>query len=320
MRARTPFIALCIVFLTACVAPPRAPHVPDVARPRVLAVIAHPDDETVFAASLYAVSRELGGVCDVVVITNGEGGFKYSTLAESLYHAELTREEIGRARLPAIRKAEMTAACELLGVRRLRFLDQLDHRYTTDEGEVLGAGAAVWDLGLVRERLGALLAADDYDFLFCMLPTDGTHAHHKSATILALEAAAALPAGRRPVVLGATVEDEDETATAAVEGLAGWPVTRLRSDRRAGVFDRRRPFGHRERLDWRIVVDWAIAEHKSQGTLQMMAGRGAREVFFCFDVGPADAPARAAELFERLAAVTFAVPDYDASAGTNAAK
>ena len=183
----------------------------------MLAVVAHPDDETAFAASLYAVSHQLDGVVDVIVITNGEGGFKYSTLAESLYGAELTREEVGRTRLPAIRKAEMTSACELLGVRRLRFLDQRDHRYSTDEHEVLAPDAGVWDLDLVRSRIGALLETGDYDFVFGLLPTPGTHGHHKAATILALEAVAALPEHARPVALGATVEDLDESAQAAVK-------------------------------------------------------------------------------------------------------
>ena len=123
------------------------------ASPRILAVIAHPDDETAFAASLYAASRCLGGLCDVVVITNGEGGFKYSTLAQDLYGAELVREEVGREELPDIRRFEMAMACSWLGVHDLAFLDQRDHRYTTDEREVLAQEAGVWDLEAVRSEL-----------------------------------------------------------------------------------------------------------------------------------------------------------------------
>ncbi len=320
MHTRFLSITLLAALFAACATPSHSPAGRSDPGPRILAVVAHPDVETVFAATLFAVSRKLGGECDVVVVTNGEGGFKYSTLAEPLYDAELTREEIGRNRLPAIRKREMTAACELLGVRRLRFLDQVDHRYTTDEGEVLSPHADVWNLDFVRGRLSTLLEAGDYDFLFCMLPTPGAHAHHKAATILALQAVAELPRQARPVALGATVEGLDEEARAAADGLPGWPVTRLRSSAAPAVFDRRRPFGHRDRLDWRIVVDWVIAEHKSQGTLQMMAGQGAREVFFCFDVGPDDAPPRAAALFDELSRVTFPLREYEASAGTNAGR
>ena len=48
------------------------------------------------------------------MITNGEGGFKYATLAERYYGAELTREGVGRARLPALRRAELLEGAGLL--------------------------------------------------------------------------------------------------------------------------------------------------------------------------------------------------------------
>ena len=54
--------------------------------PRVLVVIAHPDDESILAVTLYKITREHGGVVDLFVITNGEAGFRYSTLAETYYH------------------------------------------------------------------------------------------------------------------------------------------------------------------------------------------------------------------------------------------
>lgn len=293
------------------------PRAPD-ATPRVLAVVAHPDDETAFAATLYATSRLLGGTCDVVVLTNGEGGFKYATVAEPLYGLELTDEAVGRRELPGIRRSEMVESCRVLGVRELVFLGQRDHRYTTDEGEVLDSGAGVWDLDLVRARLAERIEAGGYELVFCMLPTEGTHGHHKAATILALEAVAEMPLARRPAVLGATVEDDDERVEPDADGLPGWPLTALAADAPRYVFDRRRTFGHRDGLDWRVVVDLAIAQHRSQGTLQMLAGREAREVFFPFAVGPPDAGARAAELFERLAAAGFPERAYGPSAGTNA--
>ena len=71
--------------------------------PRVLCVVAHPDDEIAFAGVLYKTATFLDGVCDLVTITNGEGGFKYATLAEPLYGLELTDEVVGRRHLPEIR-------------------------------------------------------------------------------------------------------------------------------------------------------------------------------------------------------------------------
>ena len=50
--------------------------------PKILVVTAHPDDETGMAAVIYKVTHEMNGTVDQCVITNGEGGYKYSTLAE----------------------------------------------------------------------------------------------------------------------------------------------------------------------------------------------------------------------------------------------
>jgi len=296
----------------------RLSECPEQATPRILAVVAHPDDETAFAATLYASgARGLGGICDVVVITNGEGGFKYSTLAQDLYGAELAREEVGREKLPNIRRTEMSAACFQLGVHELEFLAERDHRYTLDEGEVLAEQAGVWDLERVRQKLGERLERGRYEFALCLLPVPEAHAHHKAAAILLLEAVAALPPATRPVVLGVASEGEDERVEPDPAGLPGWSITALDASAGRFVFDRRRRFGYRDALDWRIVVDWAIAAHKSQGTLQMMAGEGAREVCFPFAGGPRDGAARAAALFERLAGVIFEVPEYGSSAGAN---
>ena len=53
--------------------------------PRVLVVTAHPDDETSFAASLYKLAHDLRGDVDIMIISNGEGGFSCSTYAEWVY-------------------------------------------------------------------------------------------------------------------------------------------------------------------------------------------------------------------------------------------
>src|SRR5690606_36601702 len=60
--------------------------------PRVLAVLAHLDDEIAFGGTLYRTATHLDGACDVLTITNAEGGYKYSTLAEPLYGLDLTDE------------------------------------------------------------------------------------------------------------------------------------------------------------------------------------------------------------------------------------
>src|SRR5579859_7055509 len=66
------------------------------APPRVLLVVAHPDDELCFAVTVYKITHELGGTVDQVVITNGEGGYRFSLLAEDYYGVKLTDEAVGR--------------------------------------------------------------------------------------------------------------------------------------------------------------------------------------------------------------------------------
>ncbi|NRA37117.1 MAG: PIG-L family deacetylase, partial [Planctomycetes bacterium] len=79
--------------------------------PLLLCIVAHPDDEAAFAATLYKANTFLDGVADLVMITNGEGGFKYSSLGESIYGYELTEEKIGRKHLPKIRAQECVNGC-----------------------------------------------------------------------------------------------------------------------------------------------------------------------------------------------------------------
>jgi len=302
-------------------AQPRVHHLSDVhhdaggeAAPRLLVVVAHPDDEIAFAGTLYKTSSLLGGVCDVLTITNGEGGFKYSTLAESIYGLELTEEEVGRAHLPEIRERELVAGCKLLGVHDLILLRQKDHRYTQDPGEVLGADGP-WDLEFVRAELRARLA-EGYDFVLTLAPTATTHGHHQAATLLALEAAHDLPEARRPVVMCTRSSLADEPAPTMTE-LPGYPLTRIRVTEPL-VFDLRQKFGFRDSLDYRIVANWAIAEHKSQGTMQLAVNGGDQEHYFVFDLSPPDAEERARDLFTALSAPQFEQKTYEASAGTNA--
>ncbi len=311
-------VALGLLLCAACAAPSRI----DVERvtavrgdgPRVLAVLAHPDDESAFAATLYKIATHLGGACDAVVVTNGEGGFKYSTLAEPLYGLELSDEATGRRHLPAIRRAEMLEGARILGLREVWFLGQTDHRYTQNADEVLGADADVWDVAFVERTLERLLARGGYDFVFTLVPSAATHGHHKAATILALRAAARLPARKRPVVLAGGGADEPDAPRAPP--LSGHPLTATSDE--VFVFDRTQPLGHRGRLDYRIVVNWLIAAHKSQGTMQLAVNGSRYERFFLYELNGPGAAAKARALFEALREEQFPVRDYGASAGTNA--
>ncbi|MDX1564268.1 MAG: PIG-L family deacetylase, partial [Phycisphaeraceae bacterium] len=261
----------------------------DPAAPRVLVVVAHPDDETTFAATIYKTAVHDGGSVDAVVVTNGEGGFKYATLAERLYGAELTDEAVGRRRLPAIRRREFLAGAEIMGIDSTWFLDQTDSRYSLDPQEVLDPVHGAWDVPKVRRSLRSILQGGRYDFVLTMLPHPRTHGHHKAATMLALETVAAMPPDRRPVVLAGTTRDKDE-GRVAFRRLKGHPLTEIDTEAGPWVFDRTRRFGHRNRLNYQIVVNWVIAEHKSQGTMQLAMNRGQAEAFYLYTLNGPEAP------------------------------
>ncbi|WP_208734454.1 hypothetical protein, partial [Corallococcus praedator] len=79
------------------------------------------------------------------------------------------------------------------------------------------------------------------------------------------------------------------------------PLTALRNDTHPFDFDRARPSGHGGRLDFHLVVNWLIAEHKSQGFMQRRMNAADVERYACFALTSDAGAARAREFFERLA-------------------
>ena len=61
-------------------------------------------------------------------------------------------------------------------------------------------------------------------------------------------------------------------------------------------------FGPGGSLNYNIIVNWVIAEHKSQGLFQTEYGKHSHENFWVFDTKTPDATTRANALFERLGA------------------
>jgi LmbE family N-acetylglucosaminyl deacetylase len=250
--------------------------------PKALIVMAHPDDEYALAATAYRISRELGGVVDHVVITNGEGGYRYAFLAEAIYGVSIAREADGRANLPTIRRQETLNAGRVLGIRRQYFLEQTDSGF---EEDCAGAPWHTWDCAMIRRRLAGLLAGDAYDFIFTLLPSACCHGHHRATALLVLEAVAGLPEERRPVVLGAEAGRLADTPC-AFGGLPEDTLTRTATSAPAIVFDRNAPFGNQPALNYQIVANWVIGEHKSQGLFQTDCGKHDAERFWAFALTP----------------------------------
>jgi N-acetylglucosamine malate deacetylase 2 len=264
--------------------------------PKVLIVVAHPDDEYAFTATVYRITRELGGIADQVVITNGEGGYRYAALAQSIYGVSLTEESVGRAHLPAIRRAETLRAGQILGVRRHYFLDQKDSGFADDAA---AASSGNWDRRRVLSALSRLLGREHYNFVFTLLPTAETHGHHRAAALLLLEAVSRLPETERPAVLGAEAGNKHEVPL-RFAGLDAYPATRPVESTPTIVFDRETAFGYHNALSYQIVVNWVIAEHKSQGLFQSDYGRHNLEQFWLFAVSGTGALSRTHQLAEKL--------------------
>jgi len=275
--------------------------------PRVLVVVAHPDDETAAAATIYKITHELNGLVDQCVITNGEGGYKYSTLAESYYGLELTDEAVGRANLPRIRKQELMNAGKIIGTHNIYFLDQKDAHYGLDEHEPLDTS---WNVPWINTRLKEILTENHYDYIFCLLPVPGTHGGHKAATLLALRAVLAVPQNVRPIVLGLTSGGMKDTTGVLFKQLKDYTETKVVGDSPMFTFDKSKPFGFKNQLTYKIIVNWEIAEHKSQGTMQLAMNYGDYENFWYFALNPQEGIAKCKALFEELKKIPYKTKQY----------
>jgi LmbE family N-acetylglucosaminyl deacetylase len=274
--------------------------------PRVLVVMAHPDDESTFAVTLYKIAKEQHGIVDLFVITNGEAGYKYATLAESYYGLELTDEKTGRASLPRIRKRELVNAGHILGVNEYYFIDQKDAHYTLNEREPLDTN---WNVNVVNSRLRQVLTNNHYDFVFTLLPEATTHGAHKAAALIALNTVAKLPAGNRPVILGAATCNNADTAT-RFSVCAGYVQTRTITDTANFNVDRTASFSYKNRVNYKVIANWEIAEHKSQGVTQMTMNNGDTEDFWYFAVNGNAGLQKTRALFRALSYTPYLPKTY----------
>jgi LmbE family N-acetylglucosaminyl deacetylase len=260
---------------------------------RVLLVVAHPDDEYEVAGTVYRISKQLGGSVDQLIITDGEAGYRYSSLAEQYYGLALTKEAVGRAELPRIRRKEARNAAKILGIQHQWFLNEKDDHYTLNADEVLQKS---WNQTRVLHAIEQHLGHGGYDFIFVLLPSSDTHGEHKAASILTLRAAEKIPEEHRPVVLAA----QAGSSGMLYQSLADLPLTGTTSPAPPFQFDRDTRFGYREALSYQIVVDWVITEHKSQGLFQTRCGQDRFENFWLFSLNRRSATSEAASLFAEV--------------------
>ena len=139
-----------------------------------------------------------------------------------------------------------------------------------------------------------------YDFVIGQLPFEQNHGHHNAATILAIDAARALPQEERPIVLGGYFCQLPGGPPIASEGLPGFPQADIAGGQPLASFDLLQKFGFNDRLDFRIISNWVLAEHKSQGTMTLSTNFLERECYWYFDVNGPEGRQRTVDLFDAL--------------------
>ena len=265
---------------------------------KVLAVVAHPDDEAYFSGTIYRLTEHFNGKADMVVITNGEGGYKYSDLAEKFYGLNLSDETIGRANLPKIREQELKAGGKIIGINNYDLLLEKDDQFTTDENTIMKT--SLWGIDRIQKVLKEKLERGNYDIVLTILPDKEEHAAHKSATLLALEAVNQLPEGQRPIVLGADLAENITDKRVDYTPPEGFDVAKLETADPEIFFNRLTSFGPKNNLNYKIITNWHIAEHKTQGASQAWVMKMNSEQFRVFSVTPDEKLNFTSELFTEL--------------------
>jgi hypothetical protein len=198
-------------------------------------------------------------------------------------------------------------AGKIIGMSNIYFLDQKDAHYGLDEREPLDT---TWNVSWVTTRLKEIMNTTKYDFLFCLLPVPETHAHHKAATILALRTVQALPSDQRPAVLGVSGSSLKDTTPIQFDQLGNYTETRVEGNTAMFSFDKSVPFGYKDKLTYKIIVNWEIAEHKSQGTMQLAMNYGDLENYWFFSMNNEGGAEKCKALFESLKKIPYRKREY----------
>ncbi|MFU8871721.1 PIG-L deacetylase family protein [Micromonospora sp. SL4-19] len=144
--------------------------------PRLMVVVAHPDDETFACGSLLLHAAASGATTAVCCATRGEAG-------ERAPGSGVTKQE-----LPAVRERELRAAARLLQVSRVDMLDFADSGMSGPAGPDTLAGAAFAD---VRDRVRECLEDFQPHVLVTLDAGDGhrDHVRIRDATLAAAQQA-----------------------------------------------------------------------------------------------------------------------------------
>jgi N-acetyl-1-D-myo-inositol-2-amino-2-deoxy-alpha-D-glucopyranoside deacetylase len=137
----------------------------------LLAVVAHPDDESFGCGSILLHARTLGYATAVLCATRGEAG----------------ESRVATDDLAACREEELRAAARILGVGRVRLLDHADSGMT---GAAAPGSLAAADPEVVAAQVAAVLEELRPEVVVTLDAADGhrDHAIIRDATLAAVDA------------------------------------------------------------------------------------------------------------------------------------
>ena len=129
-------------------------------RHQVLVLAPHPDDETFGCGGTIRMLAESGIAVDVAFLTRGEQG-----LEAGMPHSQETSRQLAE-----VRSREARAACDVLGVRAVHFLNGSDTRLK-DEPQLAPV-------------IAAMLLKESYQRVFCPWPQDAHDDHQATFELL----------------------------------------------------------------------------------------------------------------------------------------
>jgi LmbE family N-acetylglucosaminyl deacetylase len=274
--------------------------------PKILVVTAHPDDETGFSVTMFKITHELKGIVDMVVMTDGGGGFADSQLGAVYYNLDLTDSVVARTHLPMLRKQEILNAGKIMGVRNIYFMEQHDDWYSTDPMPYISGKN--WDIAYVERRMDRLLADREYDFIITMLPHANQHGHHKTSTLIALRAVQRYKGPNKPIIIAGSPMSAGNKPIEFTE-LEGYPETKINPNMPTITLNRAFRFKENDKVSYKIVADWVISEYKSQGAIQEDGiHKTDLEVYRFYDINDPKGILKVQKLFADLAKSGFAAP------------
>jgi LmbE family N-acetylglucosaminyl deacetylase len=171
--------------------------------PRVLLVLAHPDDETMIGPLLMAFKQRQLDVAGIYA-TRGEGG---SVVVEFKDGMVTQRDHPPPEELAALRMEELKNAAQAYGIAQVVELgapddpmrDPVTQKPSHDIDAFLKAG--VWDLAALEATIAGFAKTFEPDLVITMSLDSNNHIHHQAVRKMteALYEAHALGAGNPPV-------------------------------------------------------------------------------------------------------------------------